>query len=151
MEDQGMGRIPKALTRGETLVLSDQTMVSITRWSAMKAMQVTKLLSTVLGKLPEAEIVAALEAKSVRQLVQLAVDAAEQNIFAIAELCMTPEDRARVNVREMDWGDFAKFCEAVARVNITGDDLKNLAGLAPWLRKRVAGPSSTPSSQPSGV
>lgn len=150
MADQGMEQIPKGLLdRGETITLKDGRPLLVPRWSAVKSVQVAQMLAKAFEGVPEDELRAAVEAKSILAFLTLGMRVAEQGVFAIAEVCLSPEDRGRVNPKEMDWGDFVNFCGVVAKVNLKEDDLKNLKGLVPWLQKRGAGPLTTPSSRSS--
>lgn len=150
MDGQGsMAVVPAALRdRGETLALADGRALYVPRWSARKAFQVAKFLSGMFEGIP-AEKLAAFKSGNPLAIAQALIDVAEEKAFALADLCLGKQKPEGLDLTELDWGDFTALLAAIARVNLTEGDRKNLSGLVPWLQKPGAGPSTSPSSPPS--
>lgn len=148
-EQGGMAVVPAALRdRGETLALADGRALYVPRWAARKAFQVAKFLAGMFEGIP-AEKLAAFKSGNPLAIAQALMEVAEEKAFALAELCLGKSKPADMDLTELDWGDFTALLAAIARVNITEGDRKNLLGLVPWLQSTGAGPSSSPSSPPS--
>lgn len=150
MADQGgLSDVPAALRdRGETLALQDGRSIFIGRWTAQKSIQVAKFLSALVASVDLAQL---NELRTPAAIAQLLLEVAEEKAFAFAHMCLTAEDRASVDVRNVDWIDFVSILEAIFRINMKEDDRKKLAGLVRSLPASAAGPLSTRSSQPSAV